>query len=125
MQPEDDLYTGMSMNPMQPETETNEEALKAERKRLQEMLPTAQMLQELIQEERESVKDIRTYISTLTFADRLKSRLRGKSIIEDEFRAREIYLGLLDMLESRITTDMAHFEEEQRKKRERAGGREY
>lgn len=116
MQSGDDLYTGVS--PFPPETETNQQAQREQRQRAQELLPSVERLQSVIQDERESVRDIRTYISSLSFADRLKARLGGKSLIEDEFRAREIYLGFLDLLENRLLTDMAQYEEEIRRKHE-------
>ena len=107
-----DLYTGVQ--PLESGAFGNEgEPLELREQREEQitqatkLLPSVDVIREVIEARRKQVKDFATYLEALP------ENADGQAI-KDEFRARQLHLTFLNELEADISNRVANFEEQTR-----------
>lgn len=93
-----DLYTGATgqdtFGNEQPTTDVTE-VIEAQKAEIARLMPAAEDVLKIIEEEKKAIANIRAYITTLGPSP-------TKTQIYDEYRARELYIGFLDKLAGSI-----------------------
>lgn len=93
-----ELYTGVSGNESFDNEKPSKETEKAVQKQIDEierLMPSVKKVLKTIEAEKGAICDFRSYLKE-------PERTKSANKIKDEFRARELYLGFLERLESEI-----------------------
>lgn len=85
--------------------EIKEEAISEQRQVLAELLPGVKYIEDACEAEIAAISDIRAYIKSLG------GNARGEAI-QDEYRARELYIGFLNRLKTDISDKVSMAEQE-------------
>lgn len=93
-----DLYTGLMGNDGPTEEATRELENRAEA--AERISPSLDVVMTVIEAERSQVSDIRSYLSAGV----------SKEAAQDEYRARELYLGFLDRLEGTLKAMLGEYQ---------------
>lgn len=100
VQPTDAGVFGNEAEPQEQKEEREQQLVEATK-----LLPSIDVVVEVIQKRREAVRDFDSYYAAL--GDDVKA-----SQIENEYRARQLHLEFLDQLESDISNRVAQFKEQ-------------
>jgi hypothetical protein len=104
------MYTGASSGTVfgnEEQPAEVKEMREEEDKRLQELLPSLEIIFEFVNNEKQAIVDIRAYMKTL-------GEKPSASAIQDEYRARELYIGFLDRFQINVQNQLHAYEEAKR-----------
>lgn len=95
---ESDMYTGVQASFGNEKPDQEDKALIEQQKREATALKVnIDMIREVINDERDAIKDIRSYIQSGLNPE---GKPKDPAALMDEYRARELYMGFLDRLEN-------------------------